>query len=110
MEASAIDEVLARQRAAGAPYLEFIRVPDLSVGLYVLPAAGVDRQGPHAEDEVYHVVAGRGRITVGEESRPVEIGSVVYVRARAPHRFHDIEEELHVLVFFAPAESRPTNG
>jgi hypothetical protein len=28
----------------------------------------------------------------------------VYVGARVAHRFHDIEEELRLLVFFAPPE------
>ena len=97
---------IARRERAGAPYLEFIRVPNLSVGLYVLPAGGVDRQQPHAEDEVYHVVAGRGRLTVGDETTDVGPGSVVYVARRVPHRFHDVDPELRILVFFAPAETR----
>jgi mannose-6-phosphate isomerase-like protein (cupin superfamily) len=105
MDAHRLDDLTARQAASGRPYLEFVRVPDLSVGLYVLPAGGVDRQQPHAEDEVYHVVEGRGRITVGDETADVAAGSVVYVAAGVPHRFHDIAEELHVLVFFAPAET-----
>lgn len=110
MELHQLDDVLRRREVAGRPYLEFLRVPDLSLGLYVLPAGGVDRQGPHAEDEVYHVVAGRGRVTVGDESADVEPGSVVYVAAHVPHRFHDITEELRLLVFFAPPESSPSPG
>ena len=47
------------------PYLEFLRVPSLSVGLYALPAGAEDPQEPHTEDEVYHVVGGRARIRVG---------------------------------------------
>jgi mannose-6-phosphate isomerase-like protein (cupin superfamily) len=78
------------------------------VGLYVLPAGGVDHQQPHAEDEVYHVVAGRGRITVADETTDVGPGSVVYVARTVPHRFHDITEELRIVVFFAPAETSPT--
>jgi len=31
-------------------------------------------------------------------------GSIVFVAARVPHRFHSIAEDLTVLVFFAPAE------
>jgi mannose-6-phosphate isomerase-like protein (cupin superfamily) len=100
-ELSAVDE---RRRSSGGPYLEFVRQPGLSVGLYVLEAGAVDPQQPHGEDEIYHVVEGRGRITVAEESRAVGPGSVVYVGATVPHRFHDIEEELRILVFFAPPE------
>ena len=53
VEAYEMAEVSARREQAGAPYLEFLRVPSLSAGLYVLPAGGVDRQRPHAEDEIY---------------------------------------------------------
>jgi quercetin dioxygenase-like cupin family protein len=41
----------------------------------------------------------------GEEDREVAAGSVIFVAAEVEHRFHDISEELAVLVFFAPAES-----
>src|SRR3712207_9108288 len=86
------------------PYLEFLRVPSLSVGLYALPAGAADPQQPHTEDEVYHVVGGRARIRVGAEDRAVEAGTVVFVAAGVEHRFYAIEEDLTVLVFFAPAE------
>jgi len=88
----------------GEPYLEFIRVPSLSIGLYVLVAGTTDAQRPHAEDEVYHVVGGRAQIRVGGEDRAVGAGTVVFVGAGVEHRFHSIEEDLTVLVFFAPAE------
>ena len=104
MEAHELPAVDERRRSTGRPYLEFVRRPTLSVGLYVLAAGAVDRQQPHGEDEVYHVVSGRGRVTVGDETRDVEPGSVVFVGAKVPHRFHDIREELRLLVFFAPPE------
>ena len=107
MEAHELGEVLDRQSRSGRAYLEFIRHPALSVGVYVLPAGGVDGQQPHAEDEVYHVFEGRARMTVGDEERDVEAGSVVYVAAGIDHRFHAIEADLRILVFFAPAESPP---
>ena len=81
-----------------------LRVPALSAGLYVLPAGGADLQQPHTEDELYYVVSGRGAIQVAGESRAVEAGSVVFVKAGDDHRFHSIAEELVILVFFAPAE------
>ena len=93
-----------RRATAGRPYLEFLRVPALSAGLYTLAAGAVDGQSPHTEDEVYVVIAGRARITVGDEVREVGPGSVVYVSATVPHRFHDIVERLEIVVLFAPAE------
>jgi mannose-6-phosphate isomerase-like protein (cupin superfamily) len=100
-----LDDLRREHAAARELYLEFLRVPALSAGLYVLAAGAEDPQTPHQEDEVYAVVSGRGTIRVGHEDRPIETGSIVYVPARVEHRFHSIEEELQLLVFFAPAES-----
>jgi mannose-6-phosphate isomerase-like protein (cupin superfamily) len=74
------------------------------MGVYRLPAGGRDPQSPHTEDEVYYVVDGQAQIRVGEEDRSVGPGSIVFVAAHVDHRFHSIEENLTVLVFFAPAE------
>ena len=74
------------------------------MGLYVLPAGGVDAQLPHTEDEVYYVLSGVAKIKVADEDRDVQAGSIVYVAKNVEHRFHTIEEELTLLVFFAPAE------
>ena len=104
MVAMDITRLLAGHDFSGEPYLEFLRVPSLSVGLYVLSAGAEDPQQPHTEDEVYHVVSGRGSIRVGAEDSAVEAGSIVFVEAGVDHRFHSIEEDLTVLVFFAPAE------
>jgi mannose-6-phosphate isomerase-like protein (cupin superfamily) len=104
MQAYEIAELAARQAKSGRLYLEFLQVPALSMGLYVLPAGGTDPQQPHTEDEVYYVESGRGQIRVDDEDRMVQPGSVVYVAAGVEHRFHSIEEELRILVFFAPAE------
>ena len=93
-----------QRQATGRPYLEFLRVPSLSLGLYNLPAGGNDSQQPHTEDEVYLVTAGRAKVTVADEERAIGPGSVVYVAAAVPHRFHSISEDLRLLVFFAHAE------
>jgi mannose-6-phosphate isomerase-like protein (cupin superfamily) len=96
---------LTRQRAGkGKLYLEFLRVPAMSAGVYVLPVGGTDPQRPHREDEMYYVVRGRARMQIGSENAEVRAGSVIFVEAEAEHRFYDIAEELEVLVFFAPAE------
>jgi len=105
-----IDE-LHDQRGQGAhPYREFLRVPSMSAGLYELSAGEADGQLPHSEDELYYVVAGRAIIRVGDEDAPVAAGSLVFVAAQVEHRFHDITEDLRVLVFFAPAEYSQAGG
>jgi len=104
MQAYELNHLISERADSNKLYLEFLKVPDLSMGLYVLPAGGVDPQSPHTEDEIYYVVSGRAKILVADESRDVQPGSIVYVAKNVAHRFHSIEEELTVLVFFAPAE------
>jgi mannose-6-phosphate isomerase-like protein (cupin superfamily) len=105
MDAFELREVEAIRRESGKLYQEFLRVPDLSAGLYVLEAGATDPQQPHREDELYYVVSGQASITVGDEERPVGPGSLVFVGAEVAHRFHDITERLELLVVFGPAES-----
>ena len=104
MQAWDLAEVERARMDAGRPYHEFLSVADLSAGLYVLDAGATDGQSPHTEDELYFVVAGRGAVTVGDETRDVSAGSLIFVAATVPHRFHDIVERLELLVVFGPAE------
>jgi mannose-6-phosphate isomerase-like protein (cupin superfamily)/cytochrome c5 len=102
-------DLVAKREQSKRPYLEFLKVPTLSAGIYTLPADGQDQQKPHPQDEVYYVASGRAMIQVGKEDVPVQPGSVVFVKAGIEHRFHSIKEELKILVFFsaAPAEAAP---
>ena len=104
MQIYELAQLIQQRNNSNKRYLEFLNVPDLSMGLYVLPVGGVDPQSPHTEDEVYYVVSGRAQIKVADEDRAVQAGSSVYVAKNVEHRFHSIEAELTVLVFFAPAE------
>lgn len=99
-----IDDLFRSRAGNGKSYFEFLRIPAMSAGAYVLPAGGADPQKPHREDEMYYVVRGRARMQIGTEHAEVRTGSVIFVEARADHKFYDIQEELEVLVFFSPAE------
>lgn len=99
---SAVDQ----QRASALKlYQEFLRVPSMSAGLYVLPAGATDPQRPHHEDEMYYVVRGRARFRAGDQETEVSAGTVLFVAAEVEHRFFDVTDELSVMVFFAPSES-----
>jgi mannose-6-phosphate isomerase-like protein (cupin superfamily) len=100
-----LPSVSADRAQAGKLYLEFLRVPAMSAGVYVLAAGAADPQKPHHEDELYYVVRGRAKMVVASEEQVVKSGSVIFVPANVEHRFFDISEELEVLVFFAPAET-----
>src|SRR5205085_8409139 len=100
MQSFDLNTVLAQRERAGKAWLEFLRVPELSAGVYHLKAGQEDRQQPHTEDEVYYVLRGRGRFRAGSDEREVAAGTVLFVERRLEHRFFDIAEDLTVLVFF----------
>jgi mannose-6-phosphate isomerase-like protein (cupin superfamily) len=100
-------EGLLHEVSVAHPYREFLRLPAMSAGLYVLAPGSADRQTPHGEDEIYYVVRGRGKVRIGAEEQPVHQGSIVFVEAGCEHRFFDIAEQLVLLVVFAPAETTP---
>jgi mannose-6-phosphate isomerase-like protein (cupin superfamily) len=103
-----IDDLASERARRGKLYFEFLRVPAMSAGVYVLATGAKDPQKPHHEDELYYVVRGRARMQIGSGSAAqdaeVQAGSMIFVEAEHEHRFYDITEELEVLVFFAPAE------
>ena len=95
-----IEKLIDRCRASGQRYLEFVQVPAMSAGVFILPAGGVDDHQPHARDELYFVVQGRGVLQVRGEDREVRQGSSMFVPAMVEHHFHSIAEELVMLVVF----------
>ena len=96
-----LSDLEARSAENEGPWLEFLRVPSLFSGLYQLPAGGKDRQRPHRDDEVYYIIKGRATLRVDGQDQPVKPGSIIYVKADIGHRFHSIQEDLEVLVFFS---------
>ena len=102
---ASLGDIEQQRAASGKLYREFLRVPTMSAGLYVLPAGASDLQRPHHENEIYYVVRGRARFKAEKEDREISAGSVIFVAAEVEHRFYDIQQELTVVVLFAPAET-----
>ena len=84
-------------------WLEFLNVPSLSIAVYHIPAGTNDRETHHPldRDEVYVGISGKGRLTADGEQSDVEAGAIVYVKAGVEHYFHDVADDLSVLVFFS---------
>lgn len=102
MDSFEILDVITMQKSLGEEYLEFFQGDNLSLGIYSLPIGDQDHQKPHTEDEVYYVVSGHAKLQVGEDDRTVKPGSIIFVGAGVEHRFHDITENIMVMVVFAP--------
>src|ERR671935_1758606 len=91
--------VKQRLAEAGGGYEVVHESPGLELGVYVLVAPEPDRQQPHADDEVYVVLEGRGTLDVGGERIELREGHAAFVPAGAEHRFSGYEQ-LSVLVVF----------
>ena len=98
-------EVADAHAASGKAYHQYLTVPALSAGIYALPAGGEDPQSPHDEDEIYIVLTGRAQITIDGVDYPAARGDTIFVAKHVEHRFHSIEEDLRLLVVFAPAHT-----
>jgi mannose-6-phosphate isomerase-like protein (cupin superfamily) len=102
MHAFGVGSVVEKLRAAGGGYEVVHESAGLELGVYVLVAPEPDRQQPHADDEIYVVLEGSGRLEV--EGKPVDVkeGDAVFVEAGANHRF-TAYEHLALLVLFERA-------
>jgi mannose-6-phosphate isomerase-like protein (cupin superfamily) len=99
-----LEELADRQAESGKPYLSFLDAESMHCGIYVLPAGAEDKQQPHDEDEIYVVEAGVAKFTAGSETVDIEPGAILFVPAQLPHRFHDIRDDLRLIVFFSKAK------
>jgi mannose-6-phosphate isomerase-like protein (cupin superfamily) len=105
-----LDEIKKRIKGP-IPYGEFVRIPTMSCGIYVLQPEDKDLQRPHNEDEIYYVISGAAQMKVtaenlAEQDRAIRTGDIIFVKAHEEHRFHDVTQELVLLVVFAPAMTR----
>jgi mannose-6-phosphate isomerase-like protein (cupin superfamily) len=64
---------------------------------------GTDPQTPHTRDEVYVVVAGRGRFFLDGRRTAFGPGDLLFAPAGAEHRFEDFTDDLDLwVVFYGP--------
>lgn len=99
-----IAELQAARQKKGGPWLEFLKIPDLSTGLYELRKGQKDGQRPHARDEIYYVIKGKAVFESEGKKTDIKAGSIIYVRKQVDHRFANVTEDLSLLVMFsAPA-------
>ena len=90
----------ARAALSAAPgeFVELFHHGTLTVEFYA--PDGVDRQTPHARDEVYVIASGSGVFVHQRDRQPVEAGEVLFVPAGDDHRFVDFTDDFATWVFF----------
>jgi mannose-6-phosphate isomerase-like protein (cupin superfamily) len=85
-------EPVSRARRAGTLHVK--------LSLPVLP----NQQTPHAQDEVYVIIRGRGVLVHDGKRDPFESGDLLFVAAGTEHHFEDFTEDLAVWVVFYGAD------
>ena len=53
-----------------------------------------NEQTPHAQDEIYVVIRGRGVLIHDDKRDPFEAGDLLFVAAGAEHHYEDFTEDL----------------
>jgi mannose-6-phosphate isomerase-like protein (cupin superfamily) len=82
----------------GPPFRTLFRHGSLEIEIY--KPVGEDLQLPHARDEVYVVIAGRGEFVRGGARQPFEPGEVLFVPAGVEHRFENFSDDFSTWVLF----------
>jgi hypothetical protein len=75
-----------------------LRHGTMKLGLYA--PRGQDKQGPHAQDELYIVISGSGWFVKGTERRPCAAQDVIFVEAGIDHHFEEFSEDFATWVIF----------
>lgn len=72
---------------------------DVALSLRVRPS----QQTPHAQDEIYFIVRGRGFLIHDSKRDPFESGDLLFVAAGTEHQFEDTTQDLALWrVFYGP--------
>ena len=63
----------------------------------------LNQQAPHAQDEIYFIVRGRGVLVHNSTRDPFESGDLLFVAAGTEHQFEEITEDFALWrVFYGP--------
>ncbi len=93
-----IAEAAAALAQAGGEFTTLFRQGTLEIEIY--RPIGVDRQKPHAKDELYVIINGTGVFVHGKERTPFHEGDALFIRAGVEHRFVDFSADFATWVFF----------
>ena len=91
-------DALAELGRTSANFVTLFEQGTLEVEIY--RPVGIDRQQPHAKDELYVVISGTGTFVHGGARSSFGPGDALFVRAGIVHRFEDFSADFATWVFF----------
>ncbi|MCM5681676.1 cupin domain-containing protein [Schlegelella sp. S2-27] len=98
MKARLQDALAQLPGAQGERFRRVLAHGSMSVEIYA--PQGTDPQQPHAQDELYFIVSGRGMFHSGGERHPVGPGDCLFVPAGREHRFEEFSNDFVTWVVF----------
>lgn len=102
MKAHLHDALALLPGARGERFRQVLAHGSMSVEVYA--PRGTDPQQPHAQDELYFVVSGRGMFRNGSEHHAVGPGDCLFVPAGREHRFEEFSNDFVTwVVFWGPS-------
>jgi mannose-6-phosphate isomerase-like protein (cupin superfamily) len=76
------------------------------LSLELFAPRGTDHQGPHAQDEIYIVIAGNAMLDIEGVKHDCATGDALFVPARVAHRFVRISDDFATwAIFWGDAKS-----
>lgn len=94
----------ALRRIPAEGFVKLFEDQGLVIELYA--PAGVDRQKPHARDEIYIVARGGGEYVVSGKRVTCGPNDLLFAPAYAPHRFENFTDDFAVWVLFFGPEKK----
>ena len=82
----------------GVPFVEAFAHGGLEMELFA--PRGADHQTPHAQDELYIVIAGSATLTIDGVAHACTMGDALFVPARVLHRFTNISDDFATWAIF----------
>jgi mannose-6-phosphate isomerase-like protein (cupin superfamily) len=95
-----LSEILSKLDNINSYFLTLLISNSTAIGLIRLKRGEKDNQQPHATDELYYVIEGRGLIEIDGKDHVIEQGTFILVPANIKHRFHDNKNLLIVIYMF----------
>ncbi|ERG94449.1 cupin domain-containing protein [Haloquadratum walsbyi] len=104
MNAIEVAEQAAELEEESEESVESIRTDSFSLEVMRFEPGDEDPLHAHAEEEIYHVTSGAGKINVEGDVSPVSQGDVIHLEPGTDHQFLEFEDELVMSVLYAPAK------